>query len=89
MTYLTVSALRQDSWVRDRVAACVALEKVEGDPTRWALDHDWELATQPGWATAWEASTSDTPGTDPEAITDSMILSAVQAITAAETPPDA
>lgn len=89
MAYLTISTIRQDPWVRDRVAACVALEGISDAPARWAVDHDWELATQPGWATAWEASTSDTPGTDPEAITDSMILSAVQAITAAETPPDA
>lgn len=88
MSFLSVASIRQDAWLRARISACAATEGVTY-PEDWVSRHSWELAAQPGWAAAWEASTSDTPGTDPEAITDAMILTAVQAILTSGTPPDA
>lgn len=39
MTYLTVSKLRQDPWIRDRVAACVAIERAAGGGTWISVDY--------------------------------------------------
>lgn len=85
MSYLSTALIRQDSWIRDRVAACVALEGVAGDPVQWALDRAWELATQPGWASAWDSALARDiaePGRDAGVISDAQILSAVQSILA-------
>jgi len=87
MSYLTVATIRQDPWIRDRVAACVAVEG-SGSPEDWAMGHAWELAAQPGWADAWESAQAThhgepeyVPGADESVITDAMILSAVQSLT--------
>ena len=87
MSYLTVTTIRQDPWIRDRVAACAAVEELPGRPEEWFITHAWELAAQPGWAAAWEyalAAHPDDPdylpGKDEAVITDAMILAAVQSI---------
>ena len=87
MSYATVAVIRQDPWISDRVAACVALEGIPGRPEEWPIEHAWELATQPGWAAAWESALaahandpSYRPGADEAVITDAQILSAVQTI---------
>lgn len=92
MAYLTVAIIRQDPWIRDRVAACVAVENMGADhPEGWATDHAWELAAQPGWAAAWEYAVAShpeedyQPGKDAAVVTDAQILSAVQAIRSEET----
>lgn len=91
MSYLTVSEIRQDPIIRDRVSACIAVEGINSNrPEDWATEHAWQLAAQPGWSAAWEsAQASHTeegyePGKDPSVITDAMILSAVQAIRSVE-----
>lgn len=87
MTYSTIATLRQDPWIRDRVAACVATEGIEGRPEEWPIVHAWGLAVQPGWSAAWESALAAhpddpdyQPGDDEAVITDGMILSAVQLI---------
>src|SRR5690606_5672521 len=52
MTYAVVSTIRQDPWIRDRVAACIALETSEV-PEQWVVANAWALAAMPGWADAW------------------------------------
>jgi len=87
MTYKTVSIIQKDPNIRDRVSACIAIEDVALYPEQWGADHAWDLAAQPGWASAWESSLAAhpeedyEPGNDEAVITDGMILSAVQAIT--------
>ena len=85
MSYATVSGIRRDPWIKERVTACVAIEG-GASPDQWVSDHAWSLAAQPGWAPAWESALAAhpepeyQPGRDEAVITDSMILAAVQAL---------
>lgn len=86
MTYLIVAMIRQDPWIRDRVAACAATEGVSA-PEQWTMEHAWQFAAQPGWAAAWESALAVhpeddyLPGKDEAVVTDAMILAAVQSLT--------
>lgn len=86
MSYLSVAAIKQNSWLRVRIAACVAVEDVSELPEEWVQDRLWALAAQPGWAQAWDSALaahpedSYEPGKDEAVITDGMILAAVQAL---------
>lgn len=87
MTYNTIALIQRDPTIRDRVSACVAVERIANPPEQWVADRAWQLATQPGWAEAWESAVAShandenySPGADDAAITDGMILSAVQTI---------
>lgn len=82
MAYEHVVRLANDGDMQHRIAAAAASEGYEGDPLAWAIDHKWEFASEPGWADAYnsaELSFIDRPGLRPGAISDAMILSAVQA----------
>lgn len=89
MSYSSVAAIRQDPWLRDRVAACAAVEG-EPRPEEWVQTHAWPIAVQPGWAAAWDsalAAHTDAgylPGSDEAVISDPMILSAVQGLRGAD-----
>lgn len=90
MTYNTIALIQRDPTIRDRVAACVAVEEIANPPEQWVADNAWRLATQPGWAEAWESAVAGhsddqdyNPAADDAAITDLMILAAVQAIAGA------
>lgn len=76
-----------------RVAAAAASEGAL-DPVRWAQDHIWALAAEPGWADAWlsaiaayNVNVNPDTGQRDDVITDAMILGAVQAIMAEEATP--
>lgn len=91
MTYKTVAVINRDTDLLSRVTACVATENLSDFPEQWVSDRVWDLATQPGWAEAWESSLAAhpddpdyRPGDDEVVITDGMILSAVQSIVATE-----
>lgn len=79
-----------DGDLQQRIAACVAGQdagETIGDPVQWAASRRWVFATQPGWADAYQSavfSFIDRPGWRPGAITDAMILSAVQSVLAEE-----
>ena len=82
MSYLIQSRLRQDRALIDRVTACAAMEEV-ADPYQWVVAHDWQLSAQPGWVEAYASALTvvgKPPGENEAAITDGMILSAVQAL---------
>ncbi|WP_119697049.1 hypothetical protein [Microbacterium halotolerans] len=91
MTYLDIATMKDDPWLRARVAACAALEGIDR-PDQWAIDHRWKLAAQPGWAASWASALVTNaaiegyePGKDQGCVTDAVILSAVQALIAEET----
>lgn len=88
MSYLTQSRLAADQTLLIRVTACAVMEGIES-PQAWAFEHAWDLSAQPGWVAAYgsaklaheaDPETVPLPGENEAAITDQMILSAVQAL---------
>lgn len=85
MSYLAQARLASDSDLLARVTACAATEATPA-PDEWAYRHRWVLSAQPGWAAAYASALESevgAPGADASVISDAMILSAVQSITAA------
>lgn len=88
MSYLTQSRLAADPAILQRVTACAANEQLES-PQSWAFEHAWQLSAQPGWAAAYASAvlahgadpdTVPPPGENEAAITDGMILAAVNTL---------
>ena len=82
MSFLMQARLAGDGTVMGRVAACAAAQGIR-QPEVWSWGKRWEFSAQPGWAaafTAAAASEEEDPGADETAITDEMILTAVQAL---------
>jgi len=82
MAYEHLNAIRYDTDIRARLVACAAAEGIP-NPDQWVDERMWQFATQPGWADAYHSaivSFIDRPGLRPGAITDGMILAAVQAL---------
>lgn len=84
--YLTQSIIADDSYMRLRVSSAAAQEGVTEvgiDPDLWAFEWRRVWAAAPGWAEAWESAQAGgvvDPGASASVITDSMILSQVQAM---------
>jgi hypothetical protein len=93
MGYSDIAALQQDADFAARVSAAYAVETLGDDsldPGSWQAMHSWDMAAQPGFGDAYAsalAGSVDRPGNDPGVISDAQILSAIQAIEAAENPP--
>lgn len=94
MSYLTQSRLAADQTLMIRITACAVMEGIE-NPQAWAFEHAWQLSAEAGWVAAYAsaavAHAADPAGTPPpgeneSAITDQMILAAVQAIRTTEAP---
>jgi len=90
MSYTTMVEIANNVSLLHRVAAAAAAEGLQTDPLAWAQEHSWLIASQPGWADAWQyaidTATDDVnpdTGMRPGVINDQMILSAVQALLAA------
>lgn len=79
MTYLKQADLAQDNHVLRRIAACAATQSVS-DPAEWAAARMWQFSAEPGWAAAYASAAlvDGSPGANEAAITDGMILAAVQ-----------
>lgn len=93
MSYNTIIAMAGSPSLTSRIAAAAAQEGSD-DPVRWAQSHAWATASSPGWEAAWESAldtftlnANPDTGQRNDVITDGMILAAVQAIMAEETPP--
>jgi len=88
MSYASQAQLANDAAFRNRVSACAAVEIPHThQPVQWTNDHIWWVSAAPGFADAYEYAVNTgvvNPGGDPAVITDSQILSAVQAIGAEE-----
>lgn len=88
MSYKIQADMADDGHLSRRVIACAATENVDS-PEQWAYINRWPLYSQPGWVDAYAAAVEagvEHPGEDENAITDGMILDAVQAINTPETP---
>lgn len=84
MSFRTQALLTDDNELHRRVAACAAREGLP-DPMGWTQQRIWVLSAQPGWDAAYASALvggNAAPGASEAAITDGMILSAVQAIRA-------
>lgn len=86
MSYWIISQMSLDSDLSSREAACFAQERFSRqDPVTWAVEHAMDLASEPGWAEAYESALAANvahPGKDEGVITDTMILSGVQEVLA-------
>lgn len=84
MSYTSQAQLSVDSLFIERIAASAAVEVPHThQPYKWATDNIWWIAASPGFADAYEYALlngNPEPGKDPSVITDSQILSAVQAL---------
>lgn len=86
MSYKAQAILANNDQLLMRIAACASTQDIAG-PYAWANDRQWKLSAQPGWAQAYATAVANNvqnPGNSEAVITDSMILSAVQAIIAEE-----
>lgn len=82
MSYLILGKMARDPALLDRVTACAVLEGVTG-ADQWVRENAWLLSAQPGWVDAYKYaidSGDDQPGANEGAVTDGMILSAVQTL---------
>lgn len=89
MSYLTQSVIADDRVMQARVAQAAAEQQAPGDPDQWALRYRRTWASAPGWDLAWESALASNvnqpgyePGSDAAVITDTMVLSQVQAMLA-------
>jgi len=85
MAYWDIAEMARDDDLTARTVACAAQE-LPGDPYQWVAENGIRLCGQPGWADAWAsavAAGNENPGRDPAVITDGMVLSGVQALSAA------
>jgi hypothetical protein len=88
MSHLTQTRIAADPHLILRISACAAGEGVP-EPQFWAQERMFLFASRDGWDTAFLGAADDSPGQDENAITDAMILAAVQALYAAEQTPEA
>lgn len=83
MSYMTLAKMVRDPDLIERITACAASLRLE-NPDSVARANMWEFVITEGWAAKFAASTNSKPGSDEKAITDEMILSAVQKSTQEE-----
>lgn len=87
MAYNTVVFMQESQSLQKRITAAVAAENFTPSPEQWTRDQMWFLVSGSDWQTAWGLALqkSDNPKFNPDTgarddiITDTMILSAVQA----------
>lgn len=92
MSYQSVVEMAASSSLQHRITAAAAAEGITDAPA-WVVARIWKFAATPGWADSW-AYARDTAtinvnpdtGVRDDVINDTEILSAVQAMRAAEQP---
>lgn len=93
-SYLSISAIAGDQWMRERVTAAGTQQSYLGNAPliqpgvfQWVENNRYVWAASPGWGAAWDSALAAhppetepdyEPGRDPGVITDGMILSTVQ-----------
>jgi hypothetical protein len=91
MSYKSVADMAESYSLNRRLTAGAAKESID-EPQAWVSVYRWEIASQPGWDTAWDSAVAGEvpdPGSDEAVITDGMILAGVQAVRAANPAPTA
>lgn len=90
MTYSTIADMTESPALRRRLTAAAAQEGKTKPYETWVHQFIWEIASSPGWDTAWESAIVNGGGPDPggraDVITDAMILAVVQPL---DVPPEA
>jgi hypothetical protein len=82
MAYSDIALLSSDGDFINRIRACVSTEG-ETDPVSWTRDNIWAMAASPGFGDEYASAIVNgiaRPGNDQSVISDSELLSAVQAI---------
>lgn len=92
MSYTSVVEMANSSSLIGRLTAAAAAEG-KTSPEQWTRTNLWKLVSSPNWADQWQyAADTATVNTNPDlgirndVISDGNILSAVQALIAAEPP---
>jgi hypothetical protein len=83
MSYTDIADMAGNGDLRERIAACAAIEGVtDPHPRQWADQNQWEVVAKSDWEAAWqyarEVGTIERLGRDEGVINDGMILAAVQ-----------
>jgi hypothetical protein len=89
MSYKSIASMAESYSLARRITAGAAKESI-ASPEQWSQQNRWEVAAQPGWDAAWDSAVAGgnpDPGADEAVITDAQILSGIQAVVAANTPP--
>lgn len=55
MSYMAIATVAKDQNMLDRLTACAAQERI-AEPQYWVLRNALLLASQPGWAEAWDSA---------------------------------
>lgn len=95
MSYLIQARIAQDNGLIERVGACAATLRVDGDPRVWATNAMLDLAAIPEWVSAYAEADAIIPVVEPgewagtvgymdDVITDEMILAAVTTLASRE-----
>lgn len=91
MSYSTIALIAASETLFPRLVACAATLGKPKPVEQWVEAHRWEIAASTGWSDAWDAALTGDPGPDigsnPEVITDAMILAAIQPLDAPAEPP--
>jgi hypothetical protein len=100
-SYLSISEIANDQWMRERMIAAATQQShlgsaplVQPTPYAWVEDHRYLWASSPDWGAAWDSALAAhpddpdyQPGQDPAVITDGMILATVQQLGGTPAPP--
>lgn len=103
-SYLSIAAIANDEFMRERMIACVTQQQHLGsinvdlpntavpyNAQAWVEANSYLWAASPDWGAAWDsalAGGNEAPGKDPAVITDGQILSTVQALLGPPEPPE-
>ena len=101
-SYLSIAAIANDEFMRERMIACVTQQQELGsiiidlpntavpyNAQAWVETNSYVWASSPDWGAAWDsalAGGNEAPGKDPAVITDGQILSTVQFLLGPEEP---
>lgn len=84
MSYADVAEMASNEQLQQRLLACAALEN-RPSPELWVRQNKWALVARSDWESAWASAVLagvQNPGRDAGVITDQMILSSVQELSA-------
>jgi hypothetical protein len=90
MSYSSIAASAGDHDLMLRIAACAAQEGVDTDPMSWAMQHIWQVVSNPEVEASYEYALGvghENPGGDAGVITDAVLLAQVQPLVLGEPVP--
>lgn len=89
MSFSALADMRRSASLNERIVACAAQEGID-NPDQWVAMNSWNIVARTDWVSAWAyAVESYLPDNNPDTgarpgvISDTMILTAVQAVLSA------